>query len=464
MKMQLTRYGVKLIDIYGIIGNQEVNTLGHLGIEFPWSVYSPTKKSEILEAERAKDEIRDILSRMIGAEIRYVRMGYRVRPAPYGYVNTKVDTPHGKRVILTPHPQEAPLLAKMFELRGKKTMTDEEIVREVNKLGYKSRVHLLRDKRDKTIVVAQKGGIKLNLKRFVEYIRKPIYAGINDEKWTNDQPVKTKFDGLVSIELFNQANRGKVVLTEENGGVTIYKNKPEEWRLKKCVKNPNYPYKRYVLCPTCRYPLYGSASKGRNGTKYPAYHCNKRNHYFRVPTETFEQTIITFVANVRVTQEGVDKLKAKVLGKWQENLARGQRDVKTIDDRVKELEAQRTLIGKQMIKFSSDEAIKLMEENLKEVTKEINELSGTKAEQEDKNVNMEIVLAVVGDFLENLTFLLLGSSNPLKRAAYFGLLFTQTPTYQDLISGTASLAPYFELIDDAGSSNPATVSRQGFEP
>lgn len=65
MKMQLTRYGVKLIDIYGIIGNQEVNTLGHLNVEFPWSVYSPTKKSEILEAERAKDEIRDILSRMM---------------------------------------------------------------------------------------------------------------------------------------------------------------------------------------------------------------------------------------------------------------------------------------------------------------------------------------------------------------------------------------------------------------
>ncbi|MBU1000624.1 hypothetical protein KKE78_04495, partial [Patescibacteria group bacterium] len=52
---------------------------------FDWSVYSPTKKSEILEAERAKDEIRDILSRMIGAEIRYVRMGYRVSPMSHGW-------------------------------------------------------------------------------------------------------------------------------------------------------------------------------------------------------------------------------------------------------------------------------------------------------------------------------------------------------------------------------------------
>src|SRR5438132_1493768 len=41
MKTQLTKYGVKLVDLYGIIGNQQINTLNHLDIEFPWSVYSP---------------------------------------------------------------------------------------------------------------------------------------------------------------------------------------------------------------------------------------------------------------------------------------------------------------------------------------------------------------------------------------------------------------------------------------
>jgi site-specific DNA recombinase len=464
MKMQLTRYGVKLIDIYGIISNQEVNTLEHLGLQYDWSVYSPTKKSEILEAERAKDEIRDILSRMIGAEIRYVRMGYRVRPAPYGYVNTKIDTPHGKRVILTPHPKEAPLLIKMFELRAKKTLTDEEIVKEVNKFGYTSRVHLLRDPKDKTIVTGQRGGIKLNVKRYIEYIRKPIYAGVNDEKWTNDEPVKTKFEGLVSVELFNKANRGKVVLTEENGGIKIYKNQPEEWRLKKTVKNPDYPYKRYVLCPTCRYPLYGSASRGRNGTRYPAYHCNKREHYFRVPVETFEETIKKFVKRVRVTKEGVEKLKTRVLQKWEANLAIGKRDVQTVEEKIKDLESQKTLIGNQLFRLTSDEAIKLMEDKLKEVTNEIKQLNKTKTEQEDTNVNMEIILAIIGEFLENLEFLLLGGANPLKRAAYFGILFEQTPTYQDLLSGNVHLAPYFELIDDDKPSTPATVSRRGVEP
>src|SRR3990167_10276264 len=35
LKIQLTRCNVRLVDIYGIIGNQQVNTLGHLNIEFP---------------------------------------------------------------------------------------------------------------------------------------------------------------------------------------------------------------------------------------------------------------------------------------------------------------------------------------------------------------------------------------------------------------------------------------------
>ena len=40
---------------------------------------APSRKTELLEAERAKDEVRNILTRMIGSEIRYfehVILGY----------------------------------------------------------------------------------------------------------------------------------------------------------------------------------------------------------------------------------------------------------------------------------------------------------------------------------------------------------------------------------------------------
>ncbi len=138
LKTIFSRYGVQLVDVYGVIGTNNVNTLEHLGLEYNWSKFSPTWISEMLEAERGKAEVRDILTRMIGAEIRYVRMGYRVRPAPPGYINEKIETPHGIRVILKPHPIESPWFIRMFELRVQGNLTDEQIVKEINRMGYKS--------------------------------------------------------------------------------------------------------------------------------------------------------------------------------------------------------------------------------------------------------------------------------------------------------------------------------------
>jgi len=54
LKIQLEDKGIRLTDIYGIISSQQINTLEHLDVKYNWSVYSPTKKTEILEAERAK--------------------------------------------------------------------------------------------------------------------------------------------------------------------------------------------------------------------------------------------------------------------------------------------------------------------------------------------------------------------------------------------------------------------------
>lgn len=128
LKNQLDACQVSLVDIYGVISATQVNTMEYLGLEYKWSIYSPSKKSEILEAERSKDELRDIMSRMIGAEVRYTRMGYWMRRPPYGYTSEKIDTQNGKRTILRPHPEESKYIIKMFELRAAGRYTDREIV------------------------------------------------------------------------------------------------------------------------------------------------------------------------------------------------------------------------------------------------------------------------------------------------------------------------------------------------
>ena len=447
LKMQLDKHHVRLIDIYGIIGNTEVNTLEHLGLSYRWSVYNPTKKAEILEAERAKDEMRDIMSRMIGAEIRYVRLGYRVRQPPFGYVNEKVETSHGKRVILKPHPDESKWIIKMFDLRIKGTLSDEEIVKELNNLGYKSRLQHIRNPNDRTKIIGERGGKPLTIKQFWRYIHHPIYAGVNVEKWTQDQPIKTKFNGLVTIEMFNLANKGKFTLVENEEGVKLWKKKLPEWQTTKLINNPKFPYKRYITCPHCHKFLFGSASRGKLGKHYPAYHCNKRGHYFRVPAKELEDTVEQFVTQLNVTEEYTEQLKAYVLEQWNKKVADTTKDESLIDNQIKELAESVKATAKTMRYLSSETAIKYMETELVENEVKIKKLEKQKAATKinHNTINMEVVMEHIKYFLEHLEELLIDGANPLKRAAFFGLIFDEMPTYQDLVSGTPKLAPYLAL-------------------
>src|SRR3990167_1518747 len=74
LKALFIKEGVQIVDVYGVISTQSINTLEHHNIEYEWSKYSPTFVNELLEAERAHSEVRDILTRLIGAEINYTRL------------------------------------------------------------------------------------------------------------------------------------------------------------------------------------------------------------------------------------------------------------------------------------------------------------------------------------------------------------------------------------------------------
>lgn len=465
LKMQLDRHDVQLVDIYGVIGTHQVNTLEHLGVAFKWSVYSPTKKAEMLEAERAKDEMRDIMSRMIGAEIRYARMGYWVRKPPFGFINEQLETPNGKRTILKPHPTESIWIKKMFELRCRGTLSDDQIVEEVNALGFKTRVDNIRDRNDRTKIVKQRGGSKLYLKRFWGYLKNPLYAGINYVNWTKDNLHKGKFEELVSIDMFNKANRGKISIIEENGEIKIKTWKAPEYLLKKGVRNPDFPYKRVVMCPYCERPLFGSASRGKMGKYYPAYHCNKRGHYFRVPTEDFNKTILKFIQSIRLKPGYTNTLVEAVVSEWEKRQNESNKDRVNIDEQVAELKTQAKLTADKIRYLSSEVAIKYIEADIVKIEGDIqNLLSQKEKATHDKPTDMKIVMAYIKYFLEHLEYLLLDQPDPVNRASYFGVLFDTAPTYQELISGTQKKAECIKLNDAFMLSQNHLAEKAGFEP
>src|SRR3569623_696050 len=99
----------------------------------------------------------------------------------------------------------------MFELRAAGQLTVPQIVERINAMGFRSRV---RNRWDPTHqrIIGKRGGQKLTPKRYQEIIKRPIYCGVVWEKWTNWQPVKAAYDGRVSIEVWNVANRGSRII------------------------------------------------------------------------------------------------------------------------------------------------------------------------------------------------------------------------------------------------------------
>ncbi len=447
LKNQLDACRVNLVDIYGVISSTQVNTMEHLGLEYKWSIYSPSKKSEILEAERSKDELRDIMSRMIGAEVRYTRMGYWMRRPPYGFTSEKVDTQHGKRTILIPHPIESKFMIKMFELRATRLHTDREIVDKINAMGYRSRVKKLYSK-TKGQTTSQSDGTLLNERHLWRLMRSPIYAGVNVEKWTDNEPVKCMFDGLVSLELFNKANRGKRTIVEHsNSKISIYDTTPPEHLTNKGKRNIDFPYKKFVMCPQCNKPLLGSASRGKSGKYYPAYHCNKRGHNFRVSKQDLENTVSDFISDLHISPEKLEKVFEAIDMSWERVNAEYKANINSLDGRIQVLEDEvRLTVGKLKV-LSSDTAIKYMEEDLVRLEKEIVTLKQDKeAMKVKKPLDISKAKARVKYFVEHLDELLKQQIDPIKKAQFFGVIFNKVPNYEDIKSRTQK-TPQFSGVN-----------------
>lgn len=463
LRMQLSRYNVQLIDTYGVISQEKINTLGHLGFEYPWSILRPSQQSEILEAERARDEIRTILTRMIGAEIRYVQMGYRIRPAPPGYRNVKVETPHGMRVILEPHPVESVWFIRMFELNALGSFSDQQIVDQINAMGYKSRRIRHHDRTNKSKIIGYSGEKKLTIKQMHRYIQNPIYAGINTEKWTNGIPTKENFNSLISVELFNRANRGKIMISETVDTISVTKGKVPAWQLRKQKYNPLYPYKKYVLCPVCHKPLFGSASRGKSGKQFPAYHCN-RKHYFRVSVKDFEITVEKFVRNIRFSNDFLEKLQTILLEEWNKRLGLTRNEAITAGKHVTELKEQVNMITDKIKMLTNQTVIHAFEVELEKIESEMAQTIAIRDKKENDEIDTQTVINYCRYYMEHFGELLLESDDPFKKAALFGLIFETPPSYDDLINGTPCLAPLFRLNEDFNNSKSLSVSRLGLEP
>ena len=464
MKKKLETGGVKIRDIQGTI-QDTVNLFENFGVEYSFTRVSPTERQETVEAEEARSAIKKALRLMIGSEIRYTQMGYWSRNSVYGFNNEKIDTDSGERNILVPHEKEASYICQMFEMKASGQHTDEAIVKELNDSGFKTRKFKKRDPKNKKKVIGHGGENPLDKEKLKKYLQRLAYAGIVCEKWTHDQPVKAKFEGLVSPELFNQANEGEIEIVElDDSNVEVkYKAKSDLKKKRRSKHNPMYPFKNVVLCPICKQTLQGSASRGKLGDKYPAYHCSKGHKLWRIPRDEFHSTVYEFLWKLNFTKQFTQLFEEVVMQVWRSKRLKAVEVSKKAEVHVSELLTKQESVLQAITAVESQTVRKKLEKDYESLERQIKGARVNRGQKERSELEIKRAIKYVVYLMEHFEELLVHEENAMQQQQLFGLIFEKFPTYDQLVNGTPKLTLAFSLNKKSKSSKSVMVTPQRIE-
>lgn len=228
-------------------------------------------------------------------------------------------------MVRTENPDRVHFFQKMLEMRAD-GVSDEKIVSAINAMGFKTQIYRRWDRSDKENprIVGEKGGKQLTIKQLQRFILQTEYAGVSYEKWNKHNPVRMRsFNGVVSIDVFNRANKGKIYIKDDGENIEVLHNYSPWGRVKRLRDNPRFPWK-CVNCPHCQQPMLGSASTGKSGEKFEAYHCGgmkdgKRSHpYIRIAKSDFDKDVRSYLDGLKFEDGFLAGLELHLLDKYRE--------------------------------------------------------------------------------------------------------------------------------------------------
>ncbi len=462
MKRELAKYGVEMIDSYGII-QPPINTLKDLGFEYHWSKVYPSEINEHITAFRAKQEATDILTRTISQEIRLTQDGYQTGVPNDGYLNERIYVGNKKRAIQVPDPVRSKFYIRMFELRALNVLSDLEIVNTLNNEGFRTKVCNRWDK-GKENIIGKRGGIPLTVKQLQKIIKNPAYCGIICEVWTRNLPIKAKWKGLVTIDLFNRANNGRVFVKEITDELVEILIDCNPNRTKKRNKdNPLFPYK-FILCPTCKKPMVGSSPSGKSKKGFPTYHCARNHKYLGINKLKFESDIKTFFGNLKFCPEYLESLNATLINKYREKQKEVATSSSDISSHIADLETEMAtkVSGITMVKNPS--IVAQIEQQIEALEQQIKTARNTRSK-------IEITEDDIADFIRQAKYLIehpgeivMAQEDSHVRQGLANLYFEEMPTYTEIVNGTPKLHWIFESSKPNGDSKSHLAASRGIEP
>lgn len=443
LKKELKDYWISLRDSKNIIWEERMiieDSLVDMS-QYGWNMDNPTEMSEMVFAATAKSEGKKILQRTIPKEIQLEQAWFQVRQSNFWYTNQKVKTLDGKCVIQEKHLKEGNWIIEIFNLRAMGSIPDEEIVKQVNLMWYKSR-----------------SGKPLTVKQLQAYIKYPIYAWFRTWKWTWGKLVKTPYEWLVSIELWNRANRWKLQITKNIYQEYIIET-PNTWvvssvkRRKK--ENPDFPLRNLIKSWLIKDRMLtgGYSGNGRTKMKFWYYHPlrKKWEKGENIKKEEFEHTVYSFLEGIDIPEEKKTLLAERfdiIFQKRKEELSKYKDTYRWQLVRIQnEFEHTRAKIS--IINPSLTYVLETLNAKLEELQKQ-------KVEVEEKLKYYEnSKIWEIGGFkefcfhiIEHLWDLLQESQKHEEKETIFKFVFKEVPTYAEIVNRTPKMYSIFASVKE----------------
>jgi site-specific DNA recombinase len=460
----LKLYGVEPRDTTEII-TAEKDILEEFGFDFSyeWAKARPSKEAETQKTEEAKRMKIKILQTLLIPEMRLTIAGYHIGRPDYGYENKKIFVEGKKKFIQARYELEAKYVEHWYKLRAEGIKTDKEIVEEINSMGYKSKL-MIKWNKEKTKQIGTLGGLPLTEKHLQKVIKRTTYCGVICEKWTKYLPIRAKYEGLVSVEEWNKANKGKVFLQENSDGTLKLLKDVGVHGKKRYKYNPKFQYKGILKCDVCGKQMKGSASTGKSGGKFGAYHC-ERNHKRNAYSEKDVDLAFTNIFDsIKFTPTFLSILEKTLVWKFRQKEGEFAEITAKANINVSELEIQKS----QLIKSFGNATLKEVQQSIEEeISKLQSEINSAKAYRDKLEIKEDDITEFIGwckKIMEHPHKILENIGNPDEQRELFSLFFEEMPTYTELVSGTPKLSLVFKLSEEFKVNEDLLVIPRGIEP
>ena len=405
------------------------------------NIETPSEYAEAILATNAKIEWKKILQRTILREIQLEQMWYQVRQPNYWFMNQRIPIHAWKAVIQVPRQPESDCVKEIYEYRAKWVLSDAKIVEKLTLKWYR--------KRSGKIFTPQ------DIQRMIQ---NSVYAWVIKTKWTWNNPIKTPYDWLVSIHIWNKANRGKVEIIEI--GNNELKIQYDDGKIKKVNEpiivrkrqnyNPEYPYKSMLKCPHCWWLLRGSSSTWWSGKKFTYYHCSwtakNRHPLYSVPKSEAHEIIESMLKRVKMSNSALKLFEEASKEVFQEQTQNFKNNKNIYKQQIKELNNKESNILNNIDKIINFPTI------LEAKNKEVEEIKLLREKLEikinQKPINNDYFnkfLHYSKQALEHLDKLAMQKEKPELISLVFHIIFDWKIEYEKIKVGTANIIEFMSI-------------------